>query len=301
MKPQNHVYMAEETGDTGGGGGPSQPGLFGDTILGGDHPPAPVGDTPPVEAPPATDTGDWRQSVPTELADHPALEGIEGYGQLIKGYVEAKDAASNMVAVPGADAKPEDWQSFYSQIGRPEKIEDYTASLKEEGFEWAEGSENLQKAVFEAGLTASQVAQLSKAIGEMGASQQAASEKTQDNVIQALRGEWGKNFDQRLGLAQEAVKRFGTDGINEMLSETGAGNHPAFIKMMSQIGQTLADEGIVDGQSFGVMSKEDAAKEAERITALPAYSDPNDADHDRLVEEATRLFNIAYAGEPIQS
>lgn len=301
MKFQKHVYMAEETGDPGGGGLPSQPGLFGDTILGSDHPPAPVSDSPSVETPGGSNLSDWRQSVPTDLADHPALKSIESYDQLIKGYVEAKDAASNMVAVPGADAKPEDWDSFYTKIGRPEKIEDYNASLKEEGFEWADGSEGLQKAVFEAGLTASQVAQLSKAIGELGASQQAASEKTQDNVIQALRGEWGKNFDQRLGLAQEAVKRFGTDGINEMLTETGAGNHPAFIKMMSQIGQTLADEGMIDGQSFGVMSKEDAAREAERITALPAYSDPNDADHDRLVEEATRLFNIAYAGEPIQS
>ena len=301
MKFMRHVYMAEEPGEPGDGGPAPQPSLFGDTVLGrgSDFPPS--GDTAPVETPEGFDPKAWRQFVPSDLASHPALQDVEDYGQLVKSYVETKEASANMVAVPGADAKPEDWQAFYTKVGRPEKLEDYNKVLEGQGFQWSEGSESLQKAVFEAGLTAHQVAELSKAIGEMGAAQQADSQKTQDNVIQSLRGEWGKNFDQRLGLAQEAVKRFGTEGFNEFLAETGAGNHPAFIKMMSQIGQTLADEGIVDGESFGVMSKEDAAKEAERITALPAYSDRNDPDHERVVEEATRLFNIAFAGDSIQS
>lgn len=287
-----HVYMAEEPG-VPGDGGPAQADLFGNSLLAASDAPADHSGPAPVES------NDWRQSIPTELANHPALKDIKDHGDLVKGYVEAKDAAANMVAVPGADAKPEDWQAFYTKVGRPEKLEDYQETLKAEGFEWAEGSEGLQKAVYEAGLTAQQVAQLSKAIGEMGAAQTAASELAQDNVIQSLRGEWGKNFDQRLGLAQEAIKKSRVEGVNQMLSETGIGNHPTFIKMMAEYGQMFADEGMIDGQSFGVMSKEDAAREAERITALPAYMDRNDPDHDRVVEEATRLFNIAFAGESV--
>ena len=284
----------------------AQADLFPDSILGS----TPLEDGPGDGSPQALSGGSdaaqgapapsWREHVPSDLASHPALQNITDMSGLVKGYVESQDALEKRVQVPTDQSSPDDWNAFYKSIGRPDTPEGYAEALKDEGFQWAEGSEVLQKAVHDAGLTAKQVSMLSKTINEMGAAQQADAEKTQDNVIQSLRGEWGKNFDQRLGLAREAVKQFGTEGINEMLSRTGAGNDPAFIKMMSQVGQTLADQGMIDGQSFGVMSREDAAKEAERITALPAYSDPSDPDHNRVVEEATRLFNIAYASDPIQ-
>ena len=294
-------YFAEAADPADGGGDGTadsrQPTLFPRTILGGD--PSPVADTPPRQIE-GFEPEAWRNFVPTDLANHDALSKLTNYEDLVRGYITAQDTLSGSVQVPKPDASPDDWSQFYKLIGRPDKIEGYAEALKDEGFEWAEGSEALQEAVFEAGLTAKQVSQLSKAIAKVGQVQQAANERSQDNVIQALRGEWGRNFDTRLGLAQEAIKKFQVEGVSEMLGETGIGNHPTFIKMMAELGQIMASQGMVDGESFGVMSHESAVQEAERLTALPAYSNPRDPDHERVVKEATRLFNIAYGDSLVE-
>ena len=52
----------------------------------------------------------------------------------------------------------------------------------------------------------------------------------------------GDNFDQSVGVAMQAVEKFGTPELKQMLNETGVGNHPEMIRLLKRVGDlTLED------------------------------------------------------------
>ena len=76
--------------------------------------------------------------------------------------------------------------------------------------------------------------------------------------IQAIRAEWtrqsetdkeigGDAFPANLKVANEALARFGTPGLVQLLNESGLSNHPEMIRAWAKVGRGTGEDGFVPG------------------------------------------------------
>ena len=84
--------------------------------------------------------------------------------------------------------------------------------------------------------------------------------KQQEAQVQAIRQEWidtskndkefgGDELQANLGVAKEALEKFGTPELTQLLNETGLGNHPELIRCLYRVGKTLKQDNFVDGKA----------------------------------------------------
>jgi len=120
----------------------------------------------------------------------------------------------------------------------------------------------------ELGLTQEQAQKL---IDLQAGQVQAGSQMQIDNFNQ-LKSDWfasakgdseygGDSFDENAKVAQNAVNKYGTPELKQLLDEHGVGNHPELIRFMVRVGQTLKED--VPGTSGTASSAK-----ADRIEVL---------------------------------
>lgn len=68
----------------------------------------------------------------------------------------------------------------------------------------------------------------------------------------------GQNLNQNVELSRRVVEKFGSPMLKQIFNETGTGNHPELIRMLSRIGKAIGDDQLVIGRT--------AAKPEEKIT-----------------------------------
>lgn len=69
----------------------------------------------------------------------------------------------------------------------------------------------------------------------------------------------GKAFKENVGLAQKAIKTFGSKEFSEALESTGMGNHPELIRFLVKVGKEISEDGIMNNGNKGGGEKKDAA------------------------------------------
>jgi len=68
----------------------------------------------------------------------------------------------------------------------------------------------------------------------------------------------GDKFDQSIAAAVKARDAFGTPEFNEILNESGLGNHPEMIRYLTRVGQAISEDQhvVVGGADSGQRSRE---------------------------------------------
>lgn len=134
--------------------------------------------------------------------------------------------AGKAVAVPGDDAEAEDWEKFYSKIGRPEAADKYEFAPPEKMPETVPYNEDLAKSfkdeAFNVGLTAKQAAEMHDwfvtQMAEAGTTMQnnMAEDlgKTIDDANAALKAAWGDPNGETYKANLELAGKF-FDAIDE--------------------------------------------------------------------------------------
>lgn len=61
----------------------------------------------------------------------------------------------------------------------------------------------------------------------------------------------GDDLAKNLGMADKAVKTYGTPELLKVLNETGLGDHPEVLRAFYRIGKTLSEDGFVAGAGSG--------------------------------------------------
>lgn len=100
---------------------------------------------------------------------------------------------------------------------------------------------------------------------------QAGSQKQVDNFNQ-LKSDWltdakadgeygGDKFDENTKIAQNAVNKYGTPELKQLLDDYGVGNHPEVIRFMVRVGHTLTED--VPGTAGGA-----AAEKSDRVSRM---------------------------------
>jgi hypothetical protein len=264
--------------------------------------PEPEGQPAPSSAPAPTPgqpaPQDWR---PEELRGEKTLEKFKDPGSLAKSYIELEKMMGTAIHVPKDDAKPEEWESFYRKLGKPDKPEGYGITKPADmppGVSW---NDDLTKwfvsSAHAAGLNKGQVSKIINGWNEMESAKAHAMTKEIGGQIAKLQESWGDQFQGRIELGLRGVEKLlpGEDGkkFKELMDSTGLGNHPLILKYAYAVGNMLKEDGYILGDgSGGAMSKDSVQAKIDAINAdsKHPYWDETNPGHKAAVEEMSKLF-----------
>lgn len=258
-----------------------------------------------VETPP-----NWRDSLSPDLKSNPVLERFDNVEALAKEHINAqKLIGADKIAIPGENATEEERAAFYTRLGRPAKVEDYDLS-KVEIPEGIEADEEFQTAMLEKmhARGASQqmvegiLSDYYEAMGSQLSQRDTNLQQDFDDGIKMLRNEWGKSYDGNVDLAKRAfVAAAGEKAaeFGQIKLENGQllGNDARILKMFAEIGNRMADHGLVGAAaSRSTRTPSEAASEKNKLLADPdfmqAYTDGQHLEHAAAVQKIQDLIEM---------
>ena len=188
----------------------------------------------------------------------------------IRSYRELETHASKALRLPGDNATADDWNAFYSKLGRPEKADGYELKLNAESvpqdFPYDEKSAiEFRNWAHEAGLTPRQAQTLHDKFvgyqaGAFGAAKEAAA-KREGDTHRDLVSDWGdpdtSTYKQNVELMSRAVTQLGLkSALVELgaLGADGAVRNATLAKALSKVGKELYAEDSMATTASGALS-----------------------------------------------
>lgn len=273
-------------GDAGGQAGSDQGGQVGGQEGGGQ----PVG---------------WRESLSEDIRGEKSFDVFKGKDWnevgpvMAKSYLAAEKMTGNSIRLPNKDSTPEErkkaFDDIYTKLGRPEKSEEYQytkPNFVSKEVKWDDGmAKEFLGVAHQIGLNNEQVQAL---IGWQGSWMDKGAVNAREQIkgtLDTLKKEWGSDYERRLILGERAVRQVGGDELVGLLEKTGLGNHPILVKVFAEIGDILAEDGLIEGKVEGVLGAQDYKEKIETIMMDPKHplNDISHPGHKAAVEELTRL------------
>lgn len=196
-----------------------------------------------------------------EVSD-PALKGwvenkqFKTPGDMVQSYHNLEklfghDKAGRTLVLPNENSSPEERAVFFEKLGRPATADKY--EMPTEGADpnftsWA------QKTFFEANLTAEQAKVVTEKYRELEQSVVAQRQQERASTTQAdgeaLRREWGKAYEDKMGQAKAAAREFGIDAKAVDALESAMG-YAGVMKFFANLGSKIGEHGFVGGGASG--------------------------------------------------
>lgn len=160
------------------------------------------------------------------------------------------DRAGRTLVLPKDDAKPEEWDQVYSKLGRPATPKEYPLppELKDDPVAQA-FAEQAHKAGYSAKQFEGALQFVASKAQELQAHEEAQREQKRAADVEALRGEWGGEYEVRSEAARRAIRELGLSKEEAIALEDSLGVSRA-AKVMFEIGKRLlepAAEGMGGG------------------------------------------------------
>lgn len=250
----------------------------------------------------------WRDSIKDESL-RKFSEQFTTLEDLAKSTLHFRQKLSNAITKPGKDASEEDIKAFHKALGVPESPDGYKIDVPE-GANEALGEEDVQS--FIAGLaetahatgarTETVNALVKELLDKMVDAKQEREKKEQDDIAaaeQALRKEYGKDYDVNVQYAKRAFKQFGDEKFLDLIDKAeyqgvALSSHPDFIKYFVPVGRRMGEGGLQH-----VISADDKKSTEQKINDLTsqAHDAMNAGDRskaDRLFKERDALSQSFY-------
>lgn len=257
---------------------------------------------------------DWHKSdkLPEEVRGSESLGVIKSLSDLAKRTVHAeKMVGANKIAVPKADASPEDIAAFREAVGKavpslatPESVDGYKFDVPE-GMETLFTDEKLaasKELALKIGATQSQFEQFMLADARAAAEAQAAAEqeasrKHDENVL-ALKKEWGEAYPERQHIVKRLIaEAFGSDSTGHMAFLEKYAGDPDFVRFAATIGSRMVESKALVAELTQSTSKE-AIQKIKDLNATPGYmsmsSEMTDAQRTEITKQIREQYTIAY-------
>ncbi|MFN0043755.1 MAG: hypothetical protein ACKVSF_11160 [Alphaproteobacteria bacterium] len=254
----------------------------------------------------------WTEGLAPELRALAANKGWRGPADAVRSYGHLEQSfGADKIAVPGRNARPEDWSALYDRLGRPPSPEQYDLSAfhRPEAMPWSGETEKAMLAEMHgAGLNNDQATRLLAKYAQVqeGAWRhvEAARTAAREDSVAMLRSEWGPRYDAQLDLAKRAFRAaFGEQSADALALKTAdgteLGDHPAIIRAFARLGAMLAEDELVGPTGARLAhSTEDAKAEIARMHGdarqLAVLMDKSHPEYETLVARRNDLFAIAY-------
>lgn len=252
---------------------------------------------------------DWLDGVPEDLRGAIAPKKFDGLASLVKSYVHLDrktGAEGDKLALPGKDAKPEDWEKWdgWNRLGRPDDPKGYEFKAPEglpEGVFDAKVGEKWAGRFHKAGLSKAQATTLFNGMVEdfngqletQNATAAASAEKGQAE----LKKVFGGQYDAKMELANRAFKQaFGADletaRTIRLADGSFLGDNPILAKAFANLGALMAEDGALP--SNGTSMPGSPQDELKKFMADPenaeALGKRNHPEHKAAVEKWNKLM-----------
>jgi hypothetical protein len=254
----------------------------------------------------AAAAGDWTAGLDDVGRASIAKNGYKSLGDLVKGHDHfQRQIGADKIALPGKDAKPEEWNAVWDRLGRPAKAEDYKFS-KPAGADWYSDdvAKSFMVAAHKAGISQAQAAAMHDwYVADVKAGWEnytQAETKRHETGRATLQQAWGASFAENLEFANRAIA--GTDGLADELKALKLDSAPALAKLLAAHGRLLSGEGgLVGGGEGGGsfnLTPEQAQAKIRELNAdkehLAALQDKRHPGYQRAKETMEALYKIAY-------
>jgi hypothetical protein len=213
--------------------------------------------------------------------------------------------ADQIIKLPKGD-DPKAWNEVYTRLGRPEKAADYKLPVPDG--QDPTFSKTAADWFHEAGVTQAGATRLATKWNEFQAAQQKAQTEQlaarDTEQVNALKSEWGANYDRLAGQVDKAAETFGMKPEQLAALKQVMGPKEA-MQFMQKIGSKLGveDAQFHDGaapQGFNNMSPEQAQAEIKRLQSDKLFAQEFNSKDPRVKSEArqkmARLSVIAAPG-----
>lgn len=219
---------------------------------------------------------------------------------VIQLYNAQKLIGVDKVPKPKEDWKDEQWNDFYGKIGRPSKADEYQYNIDGTLKPLVDETrlKQFNETFHKAGLTKKQAEQVVTAYlqSESGLreAQSKAKEAQSNTEFVNLSKEWGNQFDANIGVAKQALQKFGDPALIQALNNSGLDSNPAIIKFFHKLGMSLSES-----KAFGVGSGDINSPANAKITLAQrmndtewrsALFDKNNPRHEAVVAERAQLY-----------
>lgn len=263
--------------------------------------------------------GDWRDNLPEEIRQNPALADKDTPEKLASEHVHLqKLIGAKGIIKPGADASEDEMNAFYSELGRPDTVDGYDLSGIEvpDGFAMDEGMQRqILTALHSRGATPELVTEVFNTYWAATAeAEEAATAKTAEvweKTQETLKGELGDKYAAHEELANRAVSAVLGDAKADVLNArlpdgTKLSANIGFVRTMFELGKHMAEANLLGDKSASLgLSPEAAKAELQKFEAdnSAALLDRSHADHKTVVERRSQLSKIAHPDNtpPVQA
>lgn len=195
---------------------------------------------PPAAPPDGGAPQDWRTSLPEEIRGEESIKNFKDVADLTKGFIETKKMVGNATKIPKNDAKPEEWDAFYSKLGRPESPDKYEFKLPEGGAVDEKLLGDFKTAAHATGLQPRQAQNLLEWFNKTQGESVSNYTKTMEEDLGKLKSEWGDNFEANAKLATGLVKQHGGDKAVALMQNPYFGDNPDLVRTLGCAAQEIA-------------------------------------------------------------
>jgi hypothetical protein len=248
---------------------------------------------------------DWKESLPEDLKHDPSLLTVKDVPGLAKSYIHAqKMIGADKIALPGKNASEEEWDAVYNRLGKPEEAKTYEEDFGDLPIP-EENVKNFKDAAHKLGLNQTQFKGLTSWYKDLIKTQvedinvDADTKRAESEA--ALRKEFGKTYDAKLKSSQRVFQTYGdTQFLDvELKDGTKLGDHPTFIKLMSNIADTISEDKIATGEKGSeFFTPAEAKRKITELTAPgTAYWNRKDAGHENAVKEVADMQEMVHPEE----
>ena len=242
---------------------------------------------------------DWRSSLSDEIKNDATLSNIKDVESAAKTLIHQQKMLGSRIPMPKTD---EERSELYNKLGRPEDSSGYKVEIpqRHQGYFKEDNLNEFKNVAHNIGLNQSQVDALlnyqMKTIDADIASEPSKLAVSKAETENALKQEWGMEYDKNMRSAKRALDVYGDNDIKELMNGE-AGNHPAVIRLFSRLGQEVTEEMAKNTQNNTLsVSPLDAKAEIDSIyaNANHAYHKPYDKDHKNAVEHMRQLHEKVF-------
>ena len=245
-----------------------------------------------------SDTPSFVSTLAEDLRADASLQSFKDADSLAKSYVELNKMRNQKVS----EMTAEELKEISPSLGVPDSADKYELSVPD----WAEEGEAISKKAQEAFLemgipkdSAEKIFEWYMQDTETQLTAQADdAARVQKAQIEEVHKEFGSAFDERIELANDALREFGGDEVISALNGAGLSSHPAIVKMLSKIGASTRQDTFAGQDSkrlFGTTPDEAANKIAE-LSKDKAFQERRrnvtDPGHEAAMQELDKLYRL---------
>lgn len=182
----------------------------------------------------AEDLNDFRANLPEEYRNkYVEFKTPEDF---VKGYDNLARKLGEMTSIPKEDADREEWDKFFTKVGRPSDPEEYNVKAREELKDFIDEDilKEYKLKAFNLGLSDKQASELfnwnsEKSLKAVTFAEE-QSEKQKAQALAELKFRWGAEYQDKLNSTAEFVKELTKRDVSEKIYNWQ--NDPDFIEIM---------------------------------------------------------------------